>query len=80
MATQHLNLYDWGTSNPIEENLKSSYSHPERSHSSIISGLKPSTSVSGDPDEKANDRRVLTKIKCGKGSYLEKVSHFCLTQ
>lgn len=77
MVAQHLDLYDWGTSNPIYSNLESSFIQPGSVRGSIISG---SISAFRDPrvagafDAGATDARVLTLIECGQGSYLERVS------
>lgn len=78
MVAQHLNLYDWGTSNPIYENLASSFVQPGGLGGETISGVdstSPSTSltVAGTYDEDADDECVLTEIYCGEGSYLERV-------
>lgn len=83
MVTQHLDLYDWGTSNPIHSNLESTFIQPDGVRESIISGVSFVTAfvdprVAGTFDTSATDARVLTQIQCGKGSYLEKVSQLCL--
>ena len=76
MVAQHLDLYDWGTSNPIYSNLESSFTQPGSVRGSIISGVISAfldPTVAGAFDAAATDARVLTLIECGEGSYLERV-------
>lgn len=75
MVDQHLDLYDWGTSNPIYASLESGHSQQR----SGIQGIGPSTplddpKVGGIFSSSGTDERALTEIDCGEGSYLERVS------
>lgn len=81
MVTQHLDLYDWGTSNPIYSSLASEFVHSRTTRGQVIVGITTATTrtdpqVAGIFDTSAIDGRVLTQIQCGEGSYLEKVRLF----
>lgn len=75
MVVQHLNLYDWGTSNPIYSSLVSGFVQSTSTRGPNFTGrsiLDPT--VGGVLDRRATDQRLLTNINCGEGSYLERVS------
>ncbi len=79
MVVQHLDLYDWGTSNPTYSSLVSGFVQSTSTQGPIIAGVgsgTPSTdpTVGGVFDPSATDQRLLTQINCGEGSYLERVS------
>ena len=81
MVEQHLDINDWGTSNPIYSSLASGFvqSTSTSMQGRIISGVSASTPrsnprVGGIYNPLATSRRLLTEINCGKGSYLERVS------
>lgn len=81
MVTQHLDLFDWGTSNPIYTSLASDFIQPTSLRGTIIRGVTTATArtdpkVAGVFDASAVDQRLLTEIQCGEGSYLEKVTLF----
>jgi len=76
MVAQHLDLYDWGTSNPAYSSLESGF---VQSNSTTISNVDRQTptrnaAVGGVFDPSAIDQRLLTELNCGEGSYLERVS------
>lgn len=84
MVAQHLNLYDWGTSNPTYSRLESSFLQPGGVRGPIISDVSSATAyvdsrVAGTYKSSATDARVLTQINCGEGSYLERVRQLCFT-
>lgn len=80
MAVKHLDVNEWGTSNPIYDRLRSSHSDTRISKSSLsdfnISGGSPfdDPTVGGIFTTQGVDSRTLTEINCGEGSYLERVS------
>ena len=79
MVVQHLNLYDWGTSNPNYTSLASGFVQSTEKRGPIISDVGPNTprddpTVGGVFDASATDQRLLTELNCGEGSYLERVS------
>lgn len=71
MIDQHLNLYDWGTSNPIYVRLASSFIQSTRRLSGSVN--PNDLQVGGVPENANTDDRLLNEIRCGEGSYLEKV-------
>ena len=79
MVEQHLDVNDWGTSNPIYSSLASGFVQSRSLTGPIISDVFPSTPrsnsrVGGIFNPLATHRRLLTEINCGEGSYLERVS------
>ena len=79
MVVQHLDLYDWGTSNPIYSSLVSGFVQSTSTRGPTISGVGTNTpltdpTVGGSFDTSATDQRLLTTINCGEGSFLERVS------
>lgn len=83
MVVQHLDLYDWGTSNPIYSSLVSGFVQSRSTRGPSITGVGTNTprtdaTVGGVFDTSATDQRVLTEINCGEGSYLERVSELVL--
>ena len=82
MVAQHLDLYDWGTSNPIYSSLVSGFVQSRSTRGPTISGVGLSTAVfestvGGFFNTGATDARLLTTINCGEGSYLERVRRAC---
>ena len=79
MVVQHLDLYDWGTSNPIYNRLESGFVQSTSTRGPTIRGVGANTPrddirTGGVFDTSATDQRLLTTINCGEGSYLERVS------
>ena len=79
MVAQHLDLYDWGTSNPTYGSLESGFVQSRSTRGPAIVGVGPATpsrdaTVGGVYDNTAFNGRLLTELNCGEGSYLERVS------
>lgn len=79
MVVQHLDLDDWGTSNPIYDRLVSGFSQStSNTNGPTIRGIGRDTprdepTVGGVFDSTATNQHLLTEINCGEGSYLERV-------
>lgn len=85
MVPKHLDLYEWGTSNPITSRLQSRHSEDFVSNAFWedelgISSSGDASSVTDDPKIggittfSGVNFRTLAKITCGEASYLERVS------
>ena len=80
IVAQHLDLYDWGTSNPIYDRLASRFVQTLSTQGGPrITGVDANTrdtdtTVAGIFDPRATDMEVNTQFFCGPGSYLEGVS------
>ena len=79
MVEQHLDVNDWGTSNPIYSSLASGFVQPTSMTGAMILSVSADTPLSnprvgGIYNPRAFSQRLLTEINCGEGSYLERVS------
>lgn len=79
MAAKHVDVNEWGTSNPIYDRLQSSHSDTRISTNLGAFGISSSspsveTTVGGIVTTTGVNSRTLTEINCGEGSYLERVS------
>lgn len=81
MVSKHLDLYEWGTSNPIYSRLESTDSEGFIDEDGVDTAFGITTSsalndanVGGIFTTSGVDHRTLTEINCGEGSYLERVS------
>ena len=84
ITPKHLDLYEWGTSNPITSRLQSTHFEDFVSENFYRAelGVTSSTVARAIPDDPqiggitalSAERRTLAKITCGEASYLERVS------
>lgn len=82
MAAKHLEINEWGTSNPIYDRLLSSHTDRGITAATSVLGITSSTTgsdpkVGGRISFSGIDHRTVTTINCGESSYLERVSPQC---